>query len=119
MEGDTTAGSYGVAQPLLKDVGQPLQGLRLVAGTGEDGKARVFGEAGIGLGELAKEELRAFGGLDETAMNAVRTQPESGVLWPRRALIIHRKLPDTGYRFGEAEAAGAAAGAGGALGSAN
>jgi len=39
-----------------------------IAGAGEDGEAWIFGEGWIGLGELAEEELGAFGGFDEAGV---------------------------------------------------
>ncbi len=44
---------------------------RGVAGTREDRQAGVFGKGGIGLGELAEEELGAFGGFDMASVEAV------------------------------------------------
>lgn len=52
-----------------------------MAGAGEDGKAWVFWEGGIGLGELAEEELGAFAGFDEARVPAIgaETKPRVGV----------------------------------------
>lgn len=41
-----------------------------VAGTRENGKARVLGIDGIGGGTLAEEELRSFGGFDGAGVEA-------------------------------------------------
>ena len=50
-----------------------------MAGAAEDREARVFRERGIGLRELAKKELGAFGGGDEAGMNAVGAEAEGFV----------------------------------------
>jgi len=52
-----------------------------VAGAGEDGEARVFREGGIGLGELAEEELGAFAGFDKPGVEAMgaEAQPRVGL----------------------------------------
>ena len=55
-----------------------------VARTGEDGKARIFWEAGIGLGELAEEKLGALFGGDEARVKAVGAEAEIGIGWIRR-----------------------------------
>lgn len=41
-----------------------------VAGTGENGKAGIFGVGAIGGGTLAKEEQGAFGGFDGASVEA-------------------------------------------------
>jgi hypothetical protein len=51
-----------------------------VAGAGEDGEARIFGEGWIGLGELAEEELRAFGGFDEAGVEAIGAETEARIV---------------------------------------
>jgi hypothetical protein len=50
-----------------------------VAGAGEDGETRVFGESGIGLGELAEEELGAFAGFDKAGVEATGAKAEPQV----------------------------------------
>jgi hypothetical protein len=50
-----------------------------IASAGEDGEARVFGEGGIGLGELAEEELRALAGFDEAGVAAIGAEAKLGV----------------------------------------
>ena len=49
-----------------------------MAGTAEDGKAGIFRKGGIGLRELAEEELGAFGGGDEARVQAIRAEAEGG-----------------------------------------
>ena len=58
--------------------------LRDVAGAGEDGEARVFGKGRIGLGELAKEKLGAFGGFDQARVQARSAKAEASVGFRRR-----------------------------------
>jgi|HubBroStandDraft_4_1064222.scaffolds.fasta_scaffold1505021_1 hypothetical protein len=45
-----------------------------VAGAGEDGERGIFGEAMIGLGELAEQKGGTFGGRDEAGVEAVGTK---------------------------------------------
>jgi hypothetical protein len=42
-----------------------------IACTDEDGETRVFWEGGIGLGELAEEELGTFAGFDEAGVKTI------------------------------------------------
>jgi hypothetical protein len=52
---------------------------RGIAGTSKDGEARVFGKGRIGLGELAEEEVRAFGGFDEAGVETVGAEAKSRI----------------------------------------
>jgi hypothetical protein len=54
-----------------------------VTAAGEDGKARIFGEGWIGLGELAEEELRTLGGFNPLGMMTVGAETEPGVEFGR------------------------------------
>jgi hypothetical protein len=47
-----------------------------VPGAAQDRQARIFRKIGIGLRELAEEELRAFLGDDEPRMNAIGAETE-------------------------------------------
>jgi hypothetical protein len=48
-----------------------------VTGARENREAGIFREARIGFGELAKEEVGAFGRFDGAGMAAIGTEPES------------------------------------------
>jgi len=50
-----------------------------VTSTSENGKAWVFWEGWIRLGELAEKELRAFAGFDEAGVQALGTEAEARV----------------------------------------
>src|SRR5215469_4561555 len=53
--------------------------LRGVAGTRENREARILGEIGVGLRELAKEKLRPFCGFDLTPMKAGGAKSFAGI----------------------------------------
>ena len=52
----------------------------VVAGAGEDGKARIFRVGGIGGGALAEQERGAFGGFDGAGVEAVGAEADR-VVW--------------------------------------
>jgi hypothetical protein len=49
-----------------------------MAGTAQDGEARIFRKLRMRLGKLAKKKLRASGGFDEARVHAIGAETEVG-----------------------------------------
>ena len=76
-----------------------------VAGASQDWQARIFWEGGIGLGELAEEELRTFSGLDGARVHTRCAKSK------RANVCVLLQVRSGGHAQGFAASAGAAAGA--------